>query len=617
MNHHYINTTLKESPSGVSTKKKQELPPTTTPLTNDDLTITLNKESFKQITSSSSQISMELLGFGCQVGSLDLVSSILDVRRDLLHENYKNTKLIPLSIAIFFGHIHICKYLRKIDKVETFTVDNSPIFIAAMKGHTEILGFLLEDLTHVSPLLVRVDRDGYVPLSISARNGPLEVFKILFYKQEKSSCMNVFSELMIREPLMEAIKGNQREIILFLLQKEWNKSTHEFYGHSILSEAVASGNIELCKTLIGFKKPMNVEAFPGNLSFIKNSPLIMAVKNDTTTMLELLFQNGADVNNNYYLWRKRFPSSEILPLVVALENKKFNAFWFLLKHPATLLHDPEDAYIEILYICAMNHYYEIAIEFLEIFKKNFKGQQYGVLKLELTKTLIKLTKHPKTPIKFIKLLIKHGACAQPPNLTIGGSPLHFAIKNIRVDICDFLIKNGADVNLKFGEPPILTACKIKSVEILRLLIKRGVKLDEETISSPLLYFASCGTTTNRDFQILQLIIKNSTHMTRSVANRLKKEYVSNSSSRVITDLDSGILDEISEFAEKRRINTLKFFLCVRGLVKNSVFSKEYLPFDLFKVILFHSELLPSSFEEVDGAIHTKKIKVECNDPKQL
>jgi hypothetical protein len=85
-------------------------------------------------------------------------------------------------------------------------------------------------------------------------------------------------------------------------------------------------------------------------------------------------------------------------------------------------------------------------------------------------------------LSTVQSLIKDGANVNVQDGENGSTPLIHAVQNYNLEIADFLIKAGADINMpnRSGVSPLHMAC-IKSTEAVTFLLKRGADYDLRTI----------------------------------------------------------------------------------------------------------------------------------------
>ncbi len=89
-------------------------------------------------------------------------------------------------------------------------------------------------------------------------------------------------------------------------------------------------------------------------------------------------------------------------------------------------------------------------------------------------------------INDVKKALKKGFLSKPVNLNTfnsdGMAPIHLAIKKGAIEITEFLIKNGADVNLKnkYKRTPLMLAGINGHVKLMKLLINNNANINETT-----------------------------------------------------------------------------------------------------------------------------------------
>jgi ankyrin repeat protein len=85
-------------------------------------------------------------------------------------------------------------------------------------------------------------------------------------------------------------------------------------------------------------------------------------------------------------------------------------------------------------------------------------------------------------LDVVQLLVERGA---PLNVVSSGTPLIRAIERRHSDIIKYLIKKGADINLadKNGNLPLKVCMEKPNFEILHCMIEKGLKVDATLASS--------------------------------------------------------------------------------------------------------------------------------------
>lgn len=92
-------------------------------------------------------------------------------------------------------------------------------------------------------------------------------------------------------PLNVAAAGNGADVVSVLLKSGADPSLADYKGYSPLQTAAEHGSYEVARILLAAGVPVNIMSVPD-----KRTPLHMAAQNDRKTVVELLIQNGADVD---------------------------------------------------------------------------------------------------------------------------------------------------------------------------------------------------------------------------------------------------------------------------------------------------------------------------------
>ena len=103
----------------------------------------------------------------------------------------------------------------------------------------------------------------------------------------------------------------------------------------------------------------------------------------------------------------------------------------------------------------------------------------------------------------LELLIEHGAVVNHYNPSTGYSALYYAMYEDRVDNVELLLKNGADLNIKFkhGLTPLMYAARRGASKSISFLLNRGVDVNEKNSAgySALMHAAMYSADLSNDF----------------------------------------------------------------------------------------------------------------------
>jgi ankyrin repeat protein len=230
------------------------------------------------------------------------------------------------------------------------------------------------------------------------------------------------------------------------------------YHFTIFKQAISEGHIEAIKKIFDYKFDVNLQNGNGV------TPLILAAKEGNAEIVELLLQNGSDVNHKsiFETALMQAVSQGYKSVVkILLENKADvnaqvhggeTAMWHLIRKKDPMMFD-------------------LLLEYgADI---NIKTRFGNTLLMEAVRG---------DDIDMVRLLISNGADVNAVD-ELGESPLMKAAEASRLPSVRLLIEMGADVQHKnkLGETALMKAVgKWRNHEILKLLLEKGI--DTQTVS---------------------------------------------------------------------------------------------------------------------------------------
>lgn len=163
-----------------------------------------------------------------ELGTTDKIKQQLQSRSEKEVEKIVNTKtdgVTPLIIAALHGHIEVVKYLvescfadvelkgstRFLIESDIAIQEGSPLYYAAAEGHLDIVEFLIKNSAEID------SRTGYLatPLRISCSHGHYPIVKCLVENNSDVNQTNIEGET----PLHRASYYNRPIIVRYLLEK--------------------------------------------------------------------------------------------------------------------------------------------------------------------------------------------------------------------------------------------------------------------------------------------------------------------------------------------------------------------------------------------------------------
>jgi pectate lyase len=160
---------------------------------------------------------------------------------------------------------------------------NTPLHLAAQGGHREVVEFLLSKDSDVN-----TRRTGYpagdTPLHTAVRAGNIDIVELLLRNGADTDVKNESGQT----PLDIALSRNRKDIIELLISK----------GADVSSVHLAAYIGDLAKVKAFIQEGIDI-----NTKVRQRTPLHYAAREGRTEIVELLLENGADVNAGAYLNR--------------------------------------------------------------------------------------------------------------------------------------------------------------------------------------------------------------------------------------------------------------------------------------------------------------------------
>lgn len=271
------------------------------------------------------------------------------------------------------------------------------------------------------------------------------------------------------------------------------KSLTKEFGYSLLYLAVVTGNMELVSSML------LVGADPNDSQSSHDSPLIKAIELESPDRLEivrLLIKHGANVNApgvsaKSALHRAVARScADIVELLlingadinIHLDADQCTPLWcaslweredmvrLLLKHGAdvnlkcaTTGSTPLDMAIRKGNMAIISSLIDTGAN------PNLRGEARN------PPLITAILSNPPRVFEIVQLLLQHGATINATG-EYWASPLHAAVEESPIELIEFLLKNGADVNHRSqmnGMTPLMIATDRKNTSIINLLLAYG------------------------------------------------------------------------------------------------------------------------------------------------
>ncbi|KAK2723984.1 hypothetical protein QYM36_002353 [Artemia franciscana] len=385
-------------------------------------------------------------------GKADLCNLLIKSGAELDATNFHGET--PLGTAIKTSNLDLVKLLLKLGANPNC---GECLHLAVEKGRTDLCELLIDfgaklDATNVY---------GETPLEPAIRTSNLDLVKLLLKRGANPNC---------RECLHHAVWEGKADVCKLLIQSGAELDATNVYGETPLGTAIRTSNLDLVKLLLkhganpncgecfGFAPPLHMAIINNNLELVKlllkrganpncGECLHLAVTKGGADLCNLLIKSGAELDaTNVY---------GETPLGTAIKTSNLDLVKLLLKLGA----NPNCE--ECLHLAVEKGRADMCELLID------SGAKLDAMNANKDTPL--LTAIRNNNLELVKLLLKRGA---NPNC---GECLHLAVKKGGADLCNLLIKSGAELDATnvYGETPLGTAIKTSNLDLVKLLLKLG------------------------------------------------------------------------------------------------------------------------------------------------
>ncbi len=371
-----------------------------------------------------------------------------------------------------------------------------------MKGAVPDLPLAPDGSIHSSPSLlagkkknfevVRILRgfDAHYSLSHAIAYGDIET--IDSYIKEHPEWLISGPTRYSTPPVIEAIANNQKDILLYLLQRGANLDVSTIEGDKPLSVAIKHKNKDMIRTLVDLginvnglgnvkkdqypieyaiensdseivKFLIDLGADVNCINVVRNSetPLYLAVKKRQKEMVQLLVERGANLN-----LRNRDGKT---PLYIAVEMGNKEIANYLINQGADLEMADRNRYTP-LFVAVEKKNIDMAEWLVEKGANITARDKNGRTVLHLASSL--------GLIPLMDFFVSKGLNVNETDRS-GNTPLHVSVEAKRDKSVEFLVQKDADVNYvnNMGKTPLFTAVEVDFLPIAKYLVDHGAKTD--------------------------------------------------------------------------------------------------------------------------------------------
>ncbi|WP_133135209.1 ankyrin repeat domain-containing protein [Legionella rowbothamii] len=236
---------------------------------------------FSPLHYATARVAKILIAHGADVNQPVTKKILLKEPSESLFHSIEN--VTPLYMASNFGELDKVKLLiaHGADVNAYSSTGMSPLIIAVLKGHAEVVDYLLENNAQIDSLL----RTPTIPMLITPDDNILRALSFFgavfapFYANHTAA--------------MCAMDNENSEILNLLIQHRDVVNEKDQYGVTLLHRAIWSSNRLLAKQLLESGADPNALSYFANSPNSLMSPLYIACQQNNFKMAQLLLQYGA------------------------------------------------------------------------------------------------------------------------------------------------------------------------------------------------------------------------------------------------------------------------------------------------------------------------------------
>ncbi|MBF0316286.1 MAG: ankyrin repeat domain-containing protein [Oligoflexia bacterium] len=383
-----------------------------------------------------------------QNGHLGVVKYLLSKGADINKANAGG--LTPLNIAARSGQLDVVEYLvskyADINKADTggFT----PLISAVHSGHLDAVEYLVGKNADIN----KTEANGYTPLNIAAYTGQLDVAKHLMSKGADINKANHGGWT----PLISAINQGYLEIAVHLIEHGAEIDPSSASNSALIMHAAQYGHINVIRKLKDKGADINIANTHGV------TPLNIAAQSGHLDVVEYLVRKNADTNKT--------EAKGYTPLNSAAYSGQLDVVKHLVSKGADINKANHDGWTPLISAINQGHL-EIAVHLIE------HAAEIDPSSASNSALIIHAAQYGH--INVLRKLKEKGADLNQKDSVSGWTPLHGAAYTGQLDVVEYLVSEGADINTIHanGVTPLNSAAYAGHLNVVKHLMNKGADMN--------------------------------------------------------------------------------------------------------------------------------------------
>ncbi|XP_035225607.1 ankyrin repeat domain-containing protein 17-like, partial [Stegodyphus dumicola] len=405
------------------------------------------------------------LAEACSHGDINTVKKLLDEGRNVNEVTEDGESL--LSLACSSGYYELAQLLlaMKANVEDRGLKDMTPLMEAANAGHLEIVKLLIQ---HGADVNAQTSQEKKLK-GAKVKNQDINMKS----QQEIHSTLPSIVCPEGNTPLMFACAAGHEAIVRVLLDAGARVEDHNENGHTPLMEAASAGHVEVAKLLVDRGASINTHS-----NEFKESALTLACYKGHLEMVRFLLEAGAD---------REHKTDEMHTALMEASMDGHVEVARLLLDSGAQVNMPADSFESPLTLAACGGHVELAMLLLD------RGANIEEVNDEGYTPLMEAAREGHE--EMVALLLSQGADINAQTEETQETALTLACCGGFLEVADFLVKAGADIELG-ASTPLMEAAQEGHLELVKYLISAGANVNAVTATgdSALTYACENGHT---------------------------------------------------------------------------------------------------------------------------